>query len=73
MFQSIRTPEMVVIGAMLLMAFVVIWPAATICRRLGFPRSLGFLAVVPMVNLLLLWFLALSDWPGVEPAPRGVD
>jgi hypothetical protein len=72
MFQSIRTPELIVIGAMLLMAFVVIWPAATICRRLGFSGWLGFLAVVPMVNLLLLWFVALSDWPGVEPAPRGI-
>ena len=72
MFERIGTPELIVIGAMVLMAFVVIWPVATICRRLGFSGWLGFLAVLPMVNLLLLWFVALSDWPGVEPAPRGV-
>ena len=71
MFERIGTPELIVIGAMALMAFVIIWPAATICRRLGFSGWLGFLAVLPMVNLLLLWFVALSDWPGVEPAPRG--
>ena len=71
MLESIGTPELVIIGAMVLMAFMIIWPAATICRRLGFSRSLGFLAIVPMLNLLLLWFVALSDWPGVEPAPRG--
>ena len=70
MLESIGTPELIVIGAMVLMAFIIIWPAATICRRLGFSRALGFLAIVPMVNLLLLWFVALSDWPGVEPAPR---
>ena len=72
MFESIGTPELVVMAAMVLMTFVVIWPAATICRRLGFSRWLGFLAVVPMVNLLLLWFVALSDWPGVESAPRSI-
>jgi hypothetical protein len=68
----IGVPELVVVAAMSMMAFLTIWPAATICRRLGFSPLLGVLAVIPLVNLLLLWFIALSDWPGAEPTPRRV-
>ncbi len=42
---------------------IVIWPAGRICRRLGFSPWLGILAVVPVVNLLLLWFVAMAPWP----------
>jgi hypothetical protein len=71
MFESIGTPELIVIGAMATMAFVVIWPASTICRRLGFSPWLGVLAIFPLANLLLLWFVALSRWPRMETtSPR---
>jgi hypothetical protein len=61
-------PEVIVLSAMVLMTLAVIWPAATICRRLGFSRWLGVLAVVPLANLLLLWFVATAEWPRDKPA-----
>lgn len=42
---------------------IVVYPAARICRRLGF-HPVGILSVLPVANLVLLWFVALSDWPG---------
>jgi hypothetical protein len=71
MFGSIGTPELLVVATIAVMAFVVIWPAARICRRLGFSRWLGILAVIPLANLLLLWFVALAQWPGSETARGG--
>ena len=68
----IGVPELVVIAAMAMMALLIIWPAATICRRLGFSPWLGVFAVVPLANVLLLWFVALSEWPVVQPTPRRV-
>jgi hypothetical protein len=47
----------------LLMALILIWPAARICRKAGFSPLLGVLAVVPIANIVLLWFVALADWP----------
>ncbi len=41
---------------------VVVWPAARICRRAGYSPFLGFVAIVPMANIALLWFIALSPW-----------
>ena len=65
-------PELVVLMAMVMMAFVVIFPAVTICRRLGFSPWLGLLSVIPLANLLLLWFIALAQWPRIETGPRSV-
>jgi hypothetical protein len=67
MFGSIQFPELLVLLAMaLLSAAVVAWPAGRICQRAGFPPWLGVLAVVPLVNLLLLWFVALAEWPASQ-------
>jgi hypothetical protein len=45
------------------MGLVVVWPAARICSRLGFSPWLGILAMVPIANVILLWFVAVSPWP----------
>ena len=63
-------PELVVVSLICAGALVVIWPAARICKRLGFSPWLGILAAIPLTNVLLLWFLALARWPASE-IPRG--
>ena len=60
---SFGVPELIVVLAIALMSLAVVWPAARICGRLGFSPWLGVLAVVPVANLLLLWFVALAEWP----------
>jgi hypothetical protein len=42
------------------------WPAWRICAKAGFPGALGLLILVPLVNLLLLYFLAFADWPVMQ-------
>jgi hypothetical protein len=49
------------------MTVVLIWPAARICRRTGHSPWLGILIVIPLINVALLWFIALSRWPTVLP------
>jgi energy-converting hydrogenase Eha subunit B len=64
MFGSLGVPELlalVVVGAV--SAIIVIWPAARICAKAGYSPWLGLAAVIPIANLLLLWFLAIAEWP----------
>jgi hypothetical protein len=68
----IGMPELTVILMIFAMAIVVIWPASTICRRLGLSPVLGVLAVLPLANLILLWYVALAPWPRMESGPRSV-
>lgn len=65
MFGSLGWPELALIAFMTLCSLVVVaFPASRICARAGLPAWLGFLAVVPLVNIGLLWFVAFTDWPG---------
>ena len=48
---------------MVVIAIVVVAPVWRICRRTGYPGWLGLLMLVPMVNLVLLYFIAFADWP----------
>ena len=68
----IGLPEVTVVAFLVAMAFLVIFPAATICRRLGFSQWLGVLAIIPVANVLLLWFVALAQWPRVQTGPQSV-
>ena len=63
MYGSIGVPELFVVVWVFVALVIVMWPAGRICRRIGFSPLLGVLAVIPLVNLVLLWFVALAEWP----------
>ena len=66
MFSSMGLPELLVVLAIASTALVVIWPAGRICRRIDYSPWLGVLSVLPLVNVLLLWFVALAEWPATR-------
>ena len=56
-------PELMVILTILSLGLVVIWPAWRILTKAGFPGWLAIAAVIPMVNVALLVFVAFTEWP----------
>jgi hypothetical protein len=70
---AIGVPELLIIAVFVCMAMVVIWPVARICSRLGFSPWLAILVLVPIGNLFLLWFIALSPWPALPSDQPGVQ
>ena len=64
-------PELFILVLMVVMSLAVVWPAMRICRRAGFSQWLGLLIVVPLANILLLWFVAFSDWPALPGSGDG--
>lgn len=67
---SIGIPELALIAVLLGVWLSVVWPAARVCSRLGFSPWFGALAIVPVANLLLLWWLAYTRWPIQDAARR---
>jgi hypothetical protein len=53
-----------------LVAALVIIPLWRICEKLGFPGILSVLALVPILNLGLLYFLAFSEPPHSNTSSR---
>jgi hypothetical protein len=48
---------------MLLIAALAILPAWRICSKAGYPGWLALLFLLPIANLVLLYFLAFAEWP----------
>ncbi len=48
---------------MLAMAVLIVVPMWRICQRAGFPGWFGAFVLIPMLNLVLLYFLAFAEWP----------
>ncbi|MCO4321397.1 hypothetical protein [Aliidiomarina quisquiliarum] len=55
---------------MLAIAIALVIPTWRICQRTGYPGWLGIFVLVPMVNLVLLYFIAFSDWPTDKKGAR---
>jgi hypothetical protein len=49
----------------------VLYPIGRILGRIGLSPFWSVLALIPLVNLIALWFLAFMDWPETGRAIRG--
>jgi energy-converting hydrogenase Eha subunit B len=57
---------------MLVWVVIVVIPFWRICQKAGYPGALGLLTVVPLVNLVFLYYLAFATWPAHKAAaPTG--
>ena len=53
---------------MLALAWVVVgWPYARIFSRAGYSKWLSLLILIPLVNLITIWWFAFADW-NVKPS-----
>jgi hypothetical protein len=57
MFGDIKFIPMLILGA-----FVVV-PFWKIFDKAGFPPALSLLMVIPVVNVILVYYLAFTKWP----------
>ena len=63
---SIGMPEFIFVAALCGSLLTVVWPTSRVCRRAGFSLWFGLWAIVPIANIVLLWFLALAEWPAAK-------
>lgn len=53
----------------LVWAAIVVVPFWRICQKAGYPGALGILMVIPLVNLVFLYYLAFATWPTQKSMP----
>lgn len=56
---------------MLVLAVLLVIPFWRICERAGFPGIAALLIIVPLINLIFLYWLAFAEWPSHRSAPPG--
>lgn len=55
--------EMLIIGSVVVIGVVPFW---MICSKAGFPGWISLAILIPMLNLVLLFFLAFAEWPALQ-------
>jgi hypothetical protein len=56
----------------LIIAFIFIYPICRIVGKAGYNPALGLLWLIPIVNFVLLWVFAFSDWPVSRAGASGM-
>lgn len=60
---GIGLPELIIIAIMGAIGVVVILPYWKIFSKAGFSGWLSFSQIVPILNLIVLFYLAFAEWP----------
>jgi len=65
MFGSLGPTEMIVILILMIIPGILLTviPFWKICSKAGFPGALSLLILVPIANIVLLFYIAFSEWP----------
>lgn len=48
---------------MVLVAIIIVIPVWRICSKVGYSGWLAVIILIPIANLVLLYFLGFSEWP----------
>lgn len=64
---------MPVIRWIVILSLLQLVPFWRIFRRMGLPPWLAIMASVPLVNLIVLYYVALTPWPSERQLPRPTD
>jgi hypothetical protein len=60
MLDTLGLPELALVVVVVVLVVV---PASRICVKAGYPAWLGALALLPVLNVALVFFLAFAKWP----------
>jgi len=57
---------------LLIVVVVIVVPFWKIFNKAGYPASLSLLMTVPLVNVILLYYLAFASWPALVAHPTNL-
>lgn len=56
-------PELII-----LLGVIIMFPFWKICYKARFSRWLSILMIIPLVNLVILYYIAFAEWPSQKHA-----
>ena len=51
---------------LLIVGVIVIWPFSKIFTKAGFSGAMAILMIIPAVNVVMIFYLAFSEWPALR-------
>ena len=68
MIASIPGPAEIFVIAII--TAIIIFPYWKIFSKAGYSGALSLLMLIPLVNVIMLFFLAFADWPALKNAQK---
>ncbi len=56
----------IIFGFVIVVALFTVIPFWKICTKAGFHGALSLLMLVPVANVILLFYIAFADWPALK-------
>ncbi len=69
---NIGLPEILLI-LFIVVLFAIVFllvPYWRIFRKAGFPPALSLLMILPLVNVVMIYYLAFAEWPGLKEGQK---
>lgn len=63
---AFATAQLVSLLTLLIVALIVLLLPAQVLHKAGYSRWWSLVLLVPLVNLIMVWVFALSDWPALR-------
>ena len=68
MFAFVGAPGPVELLIIVFWVALIIWPFWRIFAKAGFNGALSLLMLLPLVNVVMIFFLAFAEWPALKKA-----
>jgi uncharacterized membrane protein len=66
------TEIMAICMFVLMFGIVILIPYWRIFAKAGFSPRLSLLMIVPLANIVMLYYLGFKEWPSLEETPKSV-
>jgi CDP-diglyceride synthetase len=63
MYRSLGMPEVIVLIIVVVVSIVCMLPWFFIYKKAGYHPAMGCLMFIPLVNLVMMFILAFTEWP----------
>ena len=54
---------------LIIVGLIIVLPFWKIFTKAGFPGPLAILMIIPLVNIVMIFFLAFAEWPSMRGRP----
>lgn len=50
--------------------FFTLWLGSKIMEKAGFHKAYVLFLLIPVVNIIMVWYFAFADWPNLKDNPN---
>jgi len=70
MWENMGFLPILVLLAIPIFVVLTVLPLWMICKKAGFSPAISLLSLIPILGIVLMFYLAFAEWPALNPSNR---